>query len=66
MFDYDANHSYLCLTQGAHFVSLMTVVHNVKVLALAQKHLSLDAVIEFLKCFPCLEKIYIKVTKLTI
>jgi len=66
MFDYDADHSYLCFTQGPHFVSLTTVVHSVKVLALTQKHLSLDTVIDFLKCFPCLEKLYIKVTKLTL
>jgi hypothetical protein len=66
MFVYDANNSYLCFTQGPHFVSLMTVVHSVKVLALTQKHLSLDEVIDLLKCFPCLEKLYIKVTKLTL
>ncbi|CAL5051073.1 unnamed protein product [Urochloa decumbens] len=41
-------------------LNLVTVVHSVKVLALTQMNLSLDMVINFLKCFPCLENLYIK------
>ncbi|CAL5004448.1 unnamed protein product [Urochloa decumbens] len=43
-------------------LSLTMVVHSVKVLALTQRDLCLDMVINFLKCFPCLEKLYIKTT----
>jgi len=56
---------FLCFTQGSQIVSVATMVHNVKILAITQLDLSLDVVINFLKCFPCLEKLYIKVTKLT-
>ena len=56
---------FLCFTQGSQIVSVATMVHNVKILPITQLDLSLDVVINFLKCFPCLEKLYIKVTKLT-
>ncbi|CAO1939949.1 unnamed protein product [Urochloa humidicola] len=46
--------------QGSRLVSLITVVQSVKILALMNVHLSLDVVINFMKCFPCLEKLYIK------
>ncbi|CAL5091903.1 unnamed protein product [Urochloa decumbens] len=46
--------------QRSCIVSLMAPVHCVKVLALTQQDLCLDMVINFLKCFPCLEKLYIK------
>ncbi|CAN6196702.1 unnamed protein product [Urochloa humidicola] len=46
--------------QGLRLVSLITVVPSVKILALMNAHLSLDVVINFMKCFPCLEKLYIK------
>ncbi|CAO1939939.1 unnamed protein product [Urochloa humidicola] len=46
--------------QGAKMVSLTTVVHSVEVLALSDVPLSLDAVIDLIKCFPCLEKLYIQ------
>ncbi|CAO1939938.1 unnamed protein product [Urochloa humidicola] len=45
---------------GANMVSLTTVVRSVKVLALSRVPLSLDAVIDLIKCFPCLEKLYIQ------
>ncbi|CAD6227088.1 unnamed protein product [Miscanthus lutarioriparius] len=51
--------------QGSRLVSSMTVVPTVKILALMQSHLSLDAVIDIMKCFPCLETLYIKVTEPT-
>ncbi|KAL6647715.1 hypothetical protein ACP70R_015152 [Stipagrostis hirtigluma subsp. patula] len=46
--------------QGLRLVNLTTVVQSVKVLSLLQDNLSLDVVINFMKCFPCLEKLYIK------
>ncbi|CAL5034433.1 unnamed protein product [Urochloa decumbens] len=46
--------------QGSRLVSLIMAVPSVKILALFNEHLSLDMVINFMKCFPCLEKLYIK------
>ena len=40
---------------------MATVMHTVKVLALRLDKLRLDVVINFMKCFPCMEKLYIKV-----
>jgi hypothetical protein len=37
-------------------------MRTVKFLALRLEYLDLDIVINFMKCFPCLEKLYIKVT----
>ncbi|CAL5077766.1 unnamed protein product [Urochloa decumbens] len=48
--------------QGSNLVSMAAVVHSVKILALTNNHLSLDVAINFIKCFPCLEKLYIRVT----
>ncbi|CAO2190043.1 unnamed protein product, partial [Urochloa humidicola] len=50
------------LLQTFNILSLTMVVHSVKVLALTQQDLCLDMVINFLKCFPCLENLYIKTT----
>ena len=57
---------FLCFTQGSQIVSVATMVHNVKILAITQLDLSLDVVINFLKCFPCLEKLNIQVSTLFI
>ncbi|CAL5091959.1 unnamed protein product [Urochloa decumbens] len=48
--------------QGSNLVNMAAVVHSVKILALTNNHLSLDVAINFIKCFPCLEKLYIRVT----
>ncbi|TVT97153.1 hypothetical protein EJB05_57612 [Eragrostis curvula] len=48
------------IIQGSQLISLTTLMPNMKVLALSQRHLSLDVVINFMKCFPCLEKLYIE------
>ncbi|CAO2164635.1 unnamed protein product, partial [Urochloa humidicola] len=50
------------LLQTFSILSLTMVVHSVKILALTQCQLCLDMVINFLKCFPCLENLYIKTT----
>ncbi|PUZ69253.1 hypothetical protein GQ55_2G093400 [Panicum hallii var. hallii] len=46
--------------QGFLVVSLTTVVRSVKILALKSLYIKLDTVIGLMKCFPCLEKLYIK------
>jgi hypothetical protein len=46
-----------CLT----VINLTTAVRNVKILAVAPWPINLDMAIDLLKCFPCLEKLYIKV-----
>lgn len=43
-------------------VSFTSVVCSVKVLSVDLVNGDLDMVIDILKCFPCLEKLYIKVT----
>ncbi|TVU46805.1 hypothetical protein EJB05_06370, partial [Eragrostis curvula] len=48
--------------QGFRAVSLMTVLQNVKNLAVASFHLNLDMVLDLMKCFPCLDKLYIKLS----
>uniref|UniRef100_A0ACD5T7C9 Uncharacterized protein n=1 Tax=Avena sativa TaxID=4498 RepID=A0ACD5T7C9_AVESA len=46
--------------QGLHIDKLITEVHTVKILALNMRNLCLDTIIELMRCFPCLEKLYIK------
>ncbi|OEL21636.1 hypothetical protein BAE44_0017346, partial [Dichanthelium oligosanthes] len=46
--------------QGPRLLRLITVVPSVKILALLNTQVSLDVVINFMKCFPCLEKLSIK------
>ncbi|KAK1648082.1 hypothetical protein QYE76_065887 [Lolium multiflorum] len=49
--------------QGLHVVRLGTGLCTIKCLALRMCTLSLDMVIELLRCFPCLEKLYIQCNK---
>uniref|UniRef100_A0A0D9WXM5 Uncharacterized protein n=1 Tax=Leersia perrieri TaxID=77586 RepID=A0A0D9WXM5_9ORYZ len=60
--------SYQCTTiafgstilEGSRVDCLTTVVHSVKVLSIFIYTLSLDMVIDLMKLFPCLEKLYIE------
>jgi hypothetical protein len=47
--------------KGLRVDKLITVVQSVKILALDMQNLCLDTVIELMKCFPFLEKLYIEV-----
>ncbi|CAM0949242.1 unnamed protein product [Alopecurus aequalis] len=49
--------------KGVHLDSLATVVHSIKILAVCFDDLSLDTIIDLMKCFPCLEKLYIESSK---
>ncbi|XP_039846942.1 uncharacterized protein LOC120706378 [Panicum virgatum] len=46
--------------KGLPDVRMATVMRTLKVLALRLDKLRLDVVINFMKCFPCVEKLYIK------
>ncbi|PNT63869.1 hypothetical protein BRADI_4g21936v3 [Brachypodium distachyon] len=46
--------------QGLHTCSLTTAVSTVKILAVEMETLCLDTIIDFMRCFPCLEKLYIE------
>uniref|UniRef100_A0ACD5ZYS1 Uncharacterized protein n=1 Tax=Avena sativa TaxID=4498 RepID=A0ACD5ZYS1_AVESA len=50
--------------KGLCVEKLVTVVRTVKMLALDMQNLSLDMVIDLMRCFPCLEKLYIQVIML--
>jgi hypothetical protein len=50
---------YLFFLQKMVAVSLTTKIHTVKVLALDSIGPNLDAVLDFLKCFPCLMRLYV-------
>ncbi|GJN24304.1 hypothetical protein PR202_gb12038 [Eleusine coracana subsp. coracana] len=49
--------------QGSHVINSITAVNHVKVLALTHINLSLDVVIDIMKCLPRLENLYIKMAK---
>ncbi|GJN24305.1 hypothetical protein PR202_gb12039 [Eleusine coracana subsp. coracana] len=52
--------------EGSHIISLSMAVRSVKAVALSyMDDFSVDAVIDFMKCFPGIEKLYVKVTKVT-
>ncbi|TVU34509.1 hypothetical protein EJB05_16344, partial [Eragrostis curvula] len=46
--------------QNGRVVSLSTAVPSVKILAISNQIIDVDMVIDLLKCFPCLEKLYMK------
>ncbi|XP_047043971.1 uncharacterized protein LOC124648222 [Lolium rigidum] len=48
------------LLQGLHVDSLATAVHTIKILSVDMHTLSLGVVINLMRCFPCLEKLYIE------
>ncbi|XP_066341734.1 F-box/LRR-repeat protein 13-like [Miscanthus floridulus] len=47
---------------GSDVVNSTTMLPSMRVLALTQNNFSLDEVIAFMKCFPCLENLYIKMS----
>lgn len=48
--------------KGLRVDSLMNTVRTVKILSVDMNALSLDVVIDLMRCFPCLERLYIEVT----
>jgi hypothetical protein len=50
------------LTKGIRSVDMgaMVPMHTVKVLSMFPLSLCLDDVLNFIRCFPCLEKLYIQ------
>ncbi|TVU03695.1 hypothetical protein EJB05_50759, partial [Eragrostis curvula] len=46
--------------QNGRVVSLSTAVRSVKILAISNQIIDVDMVIDLLKCFPCLDKLYMK------
>ncbi|XP_024318893.1 putative F-box/LRR-repeat protein At5g02700 [Brachypodium distachyon] len=48
--------------QGLQVDNLMLAVRTVRILSLEMDPLSLDIVLNWLRCFPCLEKLYIQAT----
>lgn len=48
--------------QGWHNVRMGTVMRTVKLLSIRLDNLRLDVIINLMRCFPCMEELYIKVT----
>ncbi|CAL5066030.1 unnamed protein product [Urochloa decumbens] len=46
--------------QGLNLITMATTMRSLKHLALFNNALSLDIIIDFMRCFPCLEKLYIR------
>uniref|UniRef100_A0ACD6A2J4 Uncharacterized protein n=1 Tax=Avena sativa TaxID=4498 RepID=A0ACD6A2J4_AVESA len=46
--------------QGSKIYRLTTAVHSIKILAVDMRILSLDTVVDLMRCFPSLEKLYIQ------
>jgi transcriptional regulator of nitric oxide reductase len=51
----------LSSTQGLHLDRLTVAVCTVKILAVDLFMFDLDTVIALMRCFPCLEKLYLEV-----
>jgi len=51
---------FLCLLKDLRSVSATAVVRSIKILAVDIHTLSLDMVLDLVRCFPCLEKLYIE------
>ncbi|CAM0942759.1 unnamed protein product [Alopecurus aequalis] len=51
------------IVQGLNVDSLTVVVRTVKILDVALDYLSLDIVMNLMRCFPCLEKLYLQVAQ---
>ncbi|CAN6197488.1 unnamed protein product [Urochloa humidicola] len=47
--------------QGLYFIDSMTPVCSIKAIAVEFSTLKLDTIIELMRCFPCLEKMHVKV-----
>jgi hypothetical protein len=50
-----------CFIKGLHIHSITTVVRSIKILSVDMDILSLDTIIDLMRCFPCLQKLYIQV-----
>ncbi|CAL5079800.1 unnamed protein product [Urochloa decumbens] len=48
------------IIQGLKLIRMATTMRSLKVLALFNNALCLDVIINFMRCFPCLEKLYIR------
>ncbi|OQU88847.1 uncharacterized protein LOC8084608 [Sorghum bicolor] len=49
-----------CHIKGFRITNLTSPAYTVKILAVCNFNLSLDVVIDLMRCFPCLEKLYIE------